>query len=568
MSRVTEIVGAARPDRLGPQWYASAVDDPRIPVMISLAAAAGQIVALALYLPTILRDITSNSDWVASMVISERLAAARGWTYVATGVYGFYSTIWFEQATQRLPFHQVIWLAAPVAASAAGIALLVAAAARAAGAWAAALTLAMTLAASPSTLAFLVAPANRQPTWFTMCLLGTFVILVAAAKKPTSGPVLVSAGVVGLVTGVNLASDPLMVALSGVLPMLAAGIAVPFISGDRGRRASAAVTLALVLTVVSAAIATWVARKQSIQTTGLPGGPLAFATLPQVASNAALLFRGATDNLDANFFGQPVNIWSLLQGVSFIVGFVTIVALVARAARSIRSPLRAASPLGLIPIGLIFWSTAVILVSTAFTLSRIPEEGSQQRYLVPFFFAVAAGFPLLVGAAGPRARVALSLVPIVFAITAVHGLKQTASEHLLVAPYANDLPALEEFLASHGLFHGYGPYWDANALTWRSGMKVDMVAYDPCATSPGGSSSPTICFHLGMTAVTSHPGPTFVILDPTFWPQARLPDGQFGPPQHVYSVARFTVLTYDHDIGAQLAPPPGRSPFGGSSALR
>jgi hypothetical protein len=565
MRNGTEVVGAPQTHRLGLPRYARALDSGGLPVMIALAAAAGQIVALTLYLPTILRDITRNSDWVAAMVIGERLAAARGWTYVATGVYGFYSTIWFEQATQRLPFHQVIWLAAPAAASVGGIALLVAAAARAAGAWAAALTLAMTLAASPITLAHLVVPANRQPTWFTMCLLGAFVILVAAAKKPTSGPVLVSAAVVGLVTGVNLASDPLMVALSGILPMLAAGIAAPFISGDRGRRGSALVTLALVLTLVTAAIATWAARKQSIQTTGLPGGPLAFATLPQVASNAALLFRGATDNLDANFFGKPVNTWSLLQGVSFVVGLVTIVALVARASRSIRSPLR---PLGLIPIGLVFWATAVILVSTAFTLSRIPEEGSQQRYLVPFFFAVAAGFPLLVAAAGPRARVALSLVPIVFAVTAAHGLKQTASEHLLVAPYTNDLPALEEFLGSHGLFHGYGPYWDANALTWRSGMKVDMVAYDPCATSPGGSNSPTICFHLGMTAVTSRPGPTFVILDPTFWPQARLPVNQFGPPQDVYSVARFTVLTYDHDIGAQLTPPPGRSPFGGPSALR
>ena len=567
MSSVNTVGRRAR-DRPGLRGYASAIAGPRLPVVIALAAAAGQIVGLTRYLPTIVRDLTWDSDWAAPEVIGERLAAARGTTYVATGVYGFYSTVWFEQATHWLPNHQVIWLAAPVAASAAGIALLTAAAARAAGAWAAALTLAMTLAASPSTLANLVASASRQPTWFTVCLLGSFAILVAATRTPTSRPVLVSAVGVGLISGVNLASDPMMVALSGVLPLVAAGIVLPLIWGPKGSRPSAPVTVALVLTVATAAIATWVARKQSIQTTGLPGGPLAFADLTQVASNAVLLFRGATDNLDGYFFGQAVTIWSLLRVACFVLGFATIAALVARAVKTLRSSRSAVAPLGPIPVGLVFWSTALILLSTAFTLSRIPEESSQVRYLVPFFFAAAAGFPLLVAGAGPRARVALSVVPIVFGLTATHGVRHAAIEHQLVAPFAKELPALGEFLGSQGLVHGYGPYWDANALTWQSGMKVDMVAYDSCATSPGGSNSPTICFHLGMTAVTSRPGPTFVVLDPTFWPQARLPVNQFGTPRNVYSVARFTVLTYDHDIGAQLTPPPGRSPFGQPSALR
>ena len=533
----------------------------RAPILIALVAAVAQLIALAVYVPRLLVDITWNSDWVASMVISERLAMSHAPAYIATGVYGFYSTLWFEEATVHLPAHRFIWLAEPAALSILGVALLVYAAARAAGTWAAVLTLVLAIAPSSITLAHLLAPANRQPTWFTMCLLAAFVMLVASARRPGSRRTLVLAAAVGLVVGLNLASDPLMVLVSGVAPMLVAGVIVPVLS--RNWRAVVPVALATSVMALVAAVASLVAHRQGITTTGLPGGTsVAFATQQQLGTNLGLLFRGVMENTNGGFLGETVDRWSILQAVCFAAGFGAIAGVLLQAVRVIRAGAANATAANPAAVGMVFWAVCIVMVAAAFTLSRIPEETAEARYLVPAFFVVAAGLPLLTAGAGTRSRFILAAVAVAIAVSSFHAVKFAATRHTAAGLYTYELPALENFLKGHDLTRGYGPYWDSSAISWKSKMAVDIIPYDQCTSGPFGEpSSTTICFHLGMTAVQSRPGRSFVVLDPLWLPDARVPASQFGEPESTYSVGRFTVLVYPDDVGRRVMPPPGRSPF-------
>ncbi|GAC1332066.1 MAG: hypothetical protein NVSMB17_10750 [Candidatus Dormibacteria bacterium] len=535
----------------------------RLPILVALTAAAIQMVALARYVPRLLADITLNSDWVASMVIAERLAMTHGRSFIATGVYGFYSTVWFEQATLHLPGHRLLWVVEPGMLTLLGAGLLALAAYRAAGAWAAAATMALALAMAPITLAHLLAPANRQPTWFTMCMLAAFVVLVAAAPEPGSGRTMLMAAGVGLVAGVNLASDPLMVTVAGVVPMLAAGVALP-LAGPRSRRwVVRPVVLATAVMVVVAAIANLAAKHQGITTTALPGGPVSFAAQSRIPANASLLVRGIAQNLNGWFFGLPVDIWSLLLAGSFVIGVAVLVAVVVSGTRLFMAALSgtevSASPLS---VALAFWAVAMVVVSAAFTLSSVPEDQSEARYLVPAFFVVAAGLPLLASRFKLPGRLLVSVAAVALCASAGHGLRDAALGHRLAAQYTQQFGQLQEFLQSRGLTRGYGPYWVASAVSWKSHMAVDIIPYDQCGVGSAGQPSPqTICFHLGMTAVRSRPGRSFVISDPEFPPEPRLPEAQFGTPVEVYSVGRFTVRVFPDDVGQHLAPPPGPTPF-------
>ena len=164
-----------------------------------------------------------NSDAVATALVAEDLAHHVGGATVLGDVSSL-STLLAFRATEWLPAHRWVWGAMPYALTLLGIALLALAAYWLAGRWAAATTAAIALAVSADVLFTQIAPAFRATTWFSVALLAAFVVLLAGDRL--RGPWLAASAVlIGLVTGINAVSDPLLIVI-GLIPLAIALVTV------------------------------------------------------------------------------------------------------------------------------------------------------------------------------------------------------------------------------------------------------------------------------------------------------------------------------------------------------
>ncbi|HEV7677227.1 MAG TPA: hypothetical protein VGQ42_01505 [Candidatus Dormibacteraeota bacterium] len=526
-------------------------------------------VVLAQRVPSLVHD-TATSDSVGPMVIAESLPSAHSGSTVVMGNAAHYTTLWFDEATRWLPGHDVVWQAMPYVLSLLGLLLLAATVRRLAGWRAALITLGIGMATPPLLLLPLLAQAYHSTTFVNGIVLAALLVWLAMVRDLRAPRVIAAAAVLAVVTGLDVASDPLLL-VTGVAPFAAAAALAAW--RRRSRRAvetlfAAAGVVAIALVAAGATVL--VMRHQGFQVQGLP---LTLASPARANDNATLLghllLDMANGRLSLHDLGD-LGLLRLLCGVLIVAAALVPLSMLLRLLQPLhllRRPQTSSPPNhrdsrergdGGAPIEgrdvfLAFWGCTALFTAIAFIATTLPIDRNSIRYLPPLFYAIAATVPFV----AMRSRAARAAIAGAVAVVGLTGavLLHRAS---LVADF-NVQPqhgeALLATLEQHGLHRGYAGYWQANLVTWQSGGRIESRAVqqgEPCNAVQRGWFCPYPIFTVS-DWYAPQGGPTYLIREQggAFVPDP--PPDALGTPREVLHVDRFDIYVFDHDIGADAA---------------
>ena len=509
-----------------------------------------------------------NSD-IASIPLLAGEMAHRAGGVLNLSVATYWSTFLFDAATRSLPFHRGAWAGFSLATSLLAALVLGWAARRAAGRAAGLLVLAIALCASP--IAFTNAYELRGPTWLTGALLAACLVGLASLESgalrgasglEASGALRGASGVedrrrrwlavavLGVVTGVNLASDPLVL-LSGMAPLLgaAAGAWLLLRSPASARVARAAGGLAAV--AVLADLATGRAMR-ALGFRIVPSLPIGLAPWSRVPANARLLVHSILALGNEEFPRSPSGVLSPAGAVTILLCLAALAAALVFLPRLVGRRREDDRGLALV-LYLLFWVITAVVVCAGFVFSTLPMgDVTSARYVVPVFFAMAALAGLWATEAG-WPRMATAALATIFCLMSTVGIPRLV-RYSEAYPLAQEGPALVAYLQAEGLTRGYASYWDALGLTWRADGKVGVYPVEECA--PAGERA--LCpFNVNTLSTWYRPRPvarTFLLVGLPFMPQkiADPPPASLGSPLGVGHVGVFTVYIYAGDVAARL----------------
>lgn len=513
--------------------------------------------ALAKSFPQLANGLTWNADLVSPMVIADSVATSTGHQDIVFGSYAPYTSVWFNLLTRRLPFHRELWESGPLILSLLGVSLLVWISWRLAGRWAALTTLAIGVAWSQPVLITFIAQAIHGTTYFVVCLLAAFLVLIAGRRRPPAVTVAATA-VVGVVAGVNLASDALLL-IVGIGPLVGAAVLAAVRSWSQSTRR--ALVLALAATGVALGVSTVTAgvmKAAGYRALGVStGSPLALASVHGILGNAGRLAENVLDIWSADFLGRGISLTTLgriiLAGPALAIAALPVILLV----RALRCPAPAeeANPEWLY---VMFWGLVVGALFAGLVLSRLAVENADRSigYLTPVVLAGAATLPLVAA----RVRCLRLGVAICASLLCILG----AVDLLLPAKvrpgipdlaYVPEGPALIAALRSHGLTKGYAGYGAASVLTYQSDGAFTVRPVLPCLLPPSRQSVCGFFANRLASWYVAEPGvPTFLVTDPTLPLGVPSPPAEFGPPTQVIPIGVETIYVYSYDIAARFGP--------------
>jgi hypothetical protein len=513
-------------------------------------------VVLAVFLRRMVAAVFWNSD-IASIPLLAGEMAHRAGGVLNLSVATYWSTFLFDAATRSLPFHRGIWAGFSLATSLLAALVLGWAARRAAGRAAGLLVLAIALCASP--IAFTNAYELRGPTWLTGALLAACLV---ALPRVESGALRGASGVedprlrwpavagLGLLTGVSLASDPLLF-LSALAPLLgaAAGAWLLLRSPASARVVRAAGGLAVVAVLADLATGR-VMRAAGFRI--VPTLPIGLAPLSRVPTNARLLVHSMLALGNEEFPGSPSGVLSPAGAVTILLCLAALAAALVFLPPLVRKRRDDDRGLALV-LYLLFWAITAVVVCAGFVFSTLPMgDVTSARYVVPVFFAVAALAGLWATEAG-WPRIATAALATIFCLMSAFGIPRLV-RYSEAYPLAREGPALVAYLQAKGLTRGYASYWDALGLTWRADGKVGVYPLEECA--PAGERA--VCpFNVNTLSTWYRPRPvarTFLLVGLPFMPQkiADPPPASLGSPLEVGHVGVFTIYIYAGDVATRL----------------
>ena len=515
-----------------------------------LLFAAAYLVTLAVQLNELLANTYLNADVASAPVIGELFGERTGDSPVILGHLGWFSSLVFELATRWMPFHRQIWEGAPYGMALISAALIGWGAWRVAGRWAGAIALAIVICAGPAALSLLLALNNHAPTWFTLALLGAFVVLLEQPAQLSGAWTGAAAIVVGVVLGVNAASDTLLTIVGAAPLVFAVGSTWAIVRSRQTARAAATVVVSCAVALASGLVVHAIARHQHVVSASDPKTKL-FASADAVGTNFKLWWQSIAVLGNGDFFGQTIGFSTALAllcailsvaGV-FLAGGIArgevIGEVAVRDQRDVGANARLAWCL--------FWSSSLLVLSAAFIFSGVTEKGSN-RYLLGAIYAVAALLPLL-GRRGPIARAALVGAVTVYAFSgwlalAQRRIKPPSSPSYMLASAVQRL-AIQEHLSV-----GYAGYWDAAPITWATHMHVKVFPVDDCE---GNQHLCAFELHLITSWYTPRRGvKTFLLSDPAYPAVPSAPTPDLGPPVAVHQIGAVTMYVFPYDIASRL----------------
>lgn len=493
-------------------------------------AATAYVATVAALGPALVANNHWDTDASGTLTLAERLRGA-GPVYVAH--YGEWTTFWGLLGTRALPWHEQIWTASGYILTLAGAVLLGWATARVAGSWAGVTAGAAALVVGPFVLrSFLSIGGSHLTNPFGA------VVLAAALVSFTRTRSWLPAVVAGVVAGTNAASDPLLW-IAGIVPF---AIAVAVLARttrrmDIGLRGG--VTLGL--TVVTAIATDLVMRMLDFHV--VDGGVAGLDRLQDLPANTLHLGRmiallgGANYALPGPYPQEP------LRALVALLAFTAVVTPIVVAFKS-----RHADPL--LRAYACYWAVAVALLCFIFVLTpNATDLGPKSvNYLLTLLPAAAVGIALI-AARSPRAQVVVALGVAAIAAVNIFGVTGGRAEVTGVAALRTYHEPVVRFLERRGVTRGFAGYWNAQNLSWQTGMKLLVAPIHNCGTQ--------LCPYNVFTIRSWYEpqgGRTFLLLDPTahaihappFVSQAVETD-RFGP---------LTLYVFDYDIArhVRLAP--------------
>jgi hypothetical protein len=457
---------------------------------LPLVVATAYVVTVAVKAAGLIDAVYWDTDAAAPFVLAERL---RGHGPVLIQHFGSWTVLWALLATRHLPGHATLWEAAGYPFSVAGAAFLGLATGRVAGRWAGVTAAAVALLVGPLVLRSQLTVIYHVVPPFTVAVVAAYLVTLGRLRRPF-GTVL--SLLVGLLLGANAASDPLLW-LAGVVPFsLAAGL---LWVGTRRKEVAVDAAVVLLATIGSAAATHLVMHGLGYHVLGLAPHRTAIRSLPAAVEHLGrmvALLGGANYALPGGYPREPVRI---VLALAAIAGVLTPFAAAWRVRRTVRARAYAW-----------YWAASVLCLALGFvatTNARALGAGSM-NYLLPLTLAAGAGIGLLC-AGSVRREVAAGLVVAAVGVVNIAGLVQghAGTGQGVLATHAT---ALVQFLERRHVTRGYAGYWDAQNLSWQSGMRVIVAPVARCG--------PSLCaydFAVVRSWFERGPGPSFLIVDPS-----------------------------------------------------
>jgi asparagine N-glycosylation enzyme membrane subunit Stt3 len=197
-----------------------------------------------------------------------------------------------------------------------------------------------------------------------------------------------------------------------------------------------------------------------------------------------------------------------------------------------------------------YWGAAAAVLGAAFvgTSNAASLGAGSFNYLLTLAPAAGAGVALL-GFASARARVLVAVGVAVVGVTNITGVVQGRAKTPLGEIGKYERP-LVQLLVDKGVTRGYAGYWDAQNLTWQSGMRVFAAPVTTCDVP----SKPLCAVQIFVIAswYREQPGRSFLIVDPT--------NGFVTTPPPIvreatasYRFGQLRVYVFPYDIARHIA---------------
>jgi hypothetical protein len=197
-----------------------------------------------------------------------------------------------------------------------------------------------------------------------------------------------------------------------------------------------------------------------------------------------------------------------------------------------------------------YWGAASILLCVVFVIT--PNAAalgpSSVNYLLTLALAAGTGVALL-AAGSRRGQFAVALAVATVGAINIAGIVGGHAEMAAGNSLDTYQQPLVHLLERNGVTRGYAGYWDAQNLSWQSGMRLLIAPVQRCG--------PQLCpynFFTIRSWYAQHRGPTFLILDAA---NRFIPDApSFVSDATVsYHFGTLTVYLFDYDITRHIRLP-------------
>lgn len=456
-------------------------------VALTVCIGAFSLAVTLLRLPRLAGAALWNSDAVAPSVLAESFW--RDGIFGQRTLLGDITSLWDVAtfaALEPLPFHRQIWLLVPYATSLLAAALFAASVARATlSRLAGVATFAMMISAAKVVQFSQIAPAYRGSSWL---LMGLFAYLAVRTSDETEAvPLLlrspIGLGILGIVTAILIASDPLTV-LVVVIPII-----LVVRDGRRHLRTGAVASKSHLQAVVVAALVGAVAILAALSQAGISSSGnrsglrlLTIASPEAIVQHVEQIWRNLLAILGVS---NGTNTPTHLIGWVPVVVFIVLVGLLARFLTDNHERSKLDRRLRALTI---YVAAGVVFLLPAYVFSTAPNPtvtGSENaRYLVPLWIGLAMLLPAYwVRAKRPTQQFAAAIA---MAILVVPGAITIAKGEIIHERERGNLAVehgkIADYLIARGVLEGVSGYWDAHPLRFRNGLHVAAVR--PCRTTP------------------------------------------------------------------------------------
>ena len=519
------------------------------------------LILLTLRFRGIVTTTNLDADAVSAPVIAQLFGSAPASAHVVLGEFGWYATLLFLLGTKWLPAHRHVWELMPYAMALAGAGLTAWSVWRVAGLFAASLTAVLLVCLAPATLHLLLSMTQHAPDWFCLALLAAFLVLIQRSAEGLRWRALAPLALaVGLIAGINAASDPLLV-IGGLVPFVLGFVAAQLLADAPGAgRANLVGALTLLVTALAwagtaiAMSALHVAPERGLHTTALAGAG-------KIASNFRLWWHSVAVLGNGDFFGPPVSFTAGLAVLCAVVSLLAVVLLPGVAWAETRRPRRSpereggggASPRSGEAARIaffVFWCSAAMVLTAAFLLSAVPIDIHADRYLVGVVYAAAAVIP---AAASRRvvtqaaALVGTCVIALAGVIALAQGRDARNTEGFPPTGLAKRVAAVAS--ANH-LKVGYAGYWDAAPITWASRFRVHVY---PVSVCDRGAHLCPFDLHVISSWYAPRDGTGSFLLADRRLRLVPSPTPDLGRPAAVYRIGQLMMYVYTYDIASRFA---------------
>jgi hypothetical protein len=455
--------------------------------------AAAYLVTVAVTAPHIVRLVYWDTDVAAPFVLAERL---RGHGTVFIPHFASWSVLWTLLATRNLPGHMKLWEALGYPFALAGAAAVGWATARVAGRWAGVTAAAVAIVVGPYVLRSQLTVIYHVLPPFTAALLAAY--LVTLGRRRSRSSILVAL-VIGLVAGVNAAGDGLTWPAAVVPFAIGAGV---FYAATRRSDIAARAGVTLAAAITSGLAVPAVMHHFGYKVVGLE---LTHAHVSALAGNVRHLGRmvalvaGANYALPGGYPPEPLRLAiAILALVGVVAAFVAGVIQLIRRGEALRRAYAC------------YWAASVALLSLSFVLTTnaVALGAGSANYLLSFVPAAGAGVALL-ASSSPRAQIATGIAVAVVGVSNLVGVAQGHADSPKGA-IGEHKTQIVEALERDGVRRGYAGYWDAQNLSWQSGMRLLIAPVERC-----GDGLCPFNFSTIESWYSEQPGRSFLIVDPT-----------------------------------------------------